>query len=178
MTPDLLKQIKANCEQAEGRIAHLYLDTKGNVTVGIGHLVPSSGHAVNLELNPESAVASDYAAVRTAKPGMLASAYEPLCQSRMYPQDIDALLDDDLGQCHVDLNKRINIEPFPDPAQAAMLDMAFNLGVSGLMKFSKLCSAALSGDWATAAAECHRKGISEERNHWTEQMFQRAAIID
>lgn len=34
-------EVIKNTEKYEGRIPHLYLDTRGLVTVGIGHLIPN-----------------------------------------------------------------------------------------------------------------------------------------
>src|SRR5690554_4452760 len=34
-------EVSSNIEKYEGRFNHLYLDTKGRVTVGVGHLVAS-----------------------------------------------------------------------------------------------------------------------------------------
>ena len=45
--------------------------------------------------------------------------------------------------------------------------MAFNLGLAGLKKFPTMLHAVDSGDWATAAAQCHRMGIGDARNQYT-----------
>ena len=38
--------------------------------------------------------------------------------------------------------------------QSVFLEIAYNAGVSGLLRFSHMLSAAASGDWETAAREC------------------------
>ena len=63
---------------------------------------------------------------------------------------------------------------YPEPVQEALFDMAFNLGLGGLKKFTTLLHAVNTGDWATAAAQCHRIGISEERNRATAALFLQA----
>jgi GH24 family phage-related lysozyme (muramidase) len=55
------------------------------------------------------------------------------------------------------------------------LDMVYNLGLEGLLKFKKLKAAVESGDWASAAAQSHRNGPSDDRNDWTSDMFLAAA---
>lgn len=177
MTKELLAQIKANCEREEGRVPHFYLDTRGGVTVGIGHLVPSLSHAVALALEPKSLVPSDFEAVNDAEPGLLAKAYEHLCHTRMTDEDIDARLSFDIAICEAQLDHRLDITTFPDPAAAACLDMAVNLGVAGLMTYTKLCAAAKEGDWVTCASECYRHGISDQRNRWTAGLFREAASV-
>jgi len=39
--------LKKNLSKYEGKIEHLYLDTKGKVTVGIGHLITNK-NAINI----------------------------------------------------------------------------------------------------------------------------------
>jgi len=41
--------------------------------------------------------------------------------------------------------------------QSAVLDMAFNLGMGGLLRFPNMIAALTRKDWAAAAKECHVK---------------------
>ncbi|HEY7392294.1 MAG TPA: hypothetical protein VH640_27495, partial [Bryobacteraceae bacterium] len=66
---------------------------------------------------------------------------------------------------------------FPEPAQEALFDMAFNLGIAGLHKFPKLLAGVNSQNWEIAAAECQRQGISEARNQETASLFRRAESL-
>jgi len=68
-----------------------------------------------------------------------------------------------------------NWSTYPAPAQAALFDMAFNLGLGGLMKFHQLLAAVDGGQWSVAAAQCHRQGIAEIRNQQTAALFLQAA---
>jgi GH24 family phage-related lysozyme (muramidase) len=67
-----------------------------------------------------------------------------------------------------------NWHSYPGPAQEALFDMAFNLGLGGLLKFPTLLKAVNEGDWATAAAQCHRRGIQNARNQATAALFLQA----
>jgi len=77
-------------------------------------------------------------------------------------------------------------DSFPEPAQEALLDMAFNLGFErakhpkhpGLWGYPILLRAVRERRWTDAAAQCHRRGPSEGRNHWTELQFKEAARVD
>ena len=40
---DVKKDVAKNIEKYEGRFEHIYLDTKGKVTVGVGHLISNRG---------------------------------------------------------------------------------------------------------------------------------------
>jgi GH24 family phage-related lysozyme (muramidase) len=63
-------------------------------------------------------------------------------------------------------------EGFPDAVKMALLDMDYNLGDAKLRNtYPKFDAAVDAQDWATAAQECHRNGISEERNAWTVAQF-------
>lgn len=42
LNANVRKTVSKTLEEYEGRIDHLYLDTKGKVTVGIGHMIPNA----------------------------------------------------------------------------------------------------------------------------------------
>jgi len=66
---------------------------------------------------------------------------------------IDALLDWDAGEKWQELLRRAPwVEDLDDVRQAVLLDMAFNLGVTGLLKFKNTLKAVRAGDWDAAAA--------------------------
>jgi hypothetical protein len=57
--------------------------------------------------------------------------------------------------------------------------MAFNLGLKGLLDgYPRMLAAVQAGDGATAAAECHRNGIGDERNTWTAAQFSGQAVAE
>lgn len=66
-------------------------------------------------------------------------------------------------------------EQLPCPAQEALFDMAFDLGIGGLGKHKKLLGAVAARDWAGAAAECHRTSIRDTQNAETADLFRQAA---
>ena len=39
ITPSEKQTLRANLEKYEGKINHMYLDSRGFVTVGVGHLI-------------------------------------------------------------------------------------------------------------------------------------------
>jgi GH24 family phage-related lysozyme (muramidase) len=41
-------ELKKKIELYEGNIDHMYLDSNGFVTVGVGHMIPNAGHAAGL----------------------------------------------------------------------------------------------------------------------------------
>jgi GH24 family phage-related lysozyme (muramidase) len=64
---------------------------------------------------------------------------------------------------------------YPIPAQEALFDMGYNLGVGGLLKFHQLLAAVDEGQWRAAAARCHRVGIGAARNGDIADLFLQAA---
>ncbi|MGD0778994.1 MAG: glycoside hydrolase family protein [Candidatus Solibacter sp.] len=169
-------------ENFEGRVPYMYRCTGGKVTIGIGHAIETPADALTLTWSIDGQPATgdeiqaDYASVAAAQKGLVANAYAPLTQSRMADADIDALVASDVTSFEASLAAKLpNWNTYPAPAQAALFDMAFNLGPDGLMKFHQLLAAADAGDWATAAAQCHRLGISDVRNQQTAALFLQAA---
>lgn len=175
--------VLSRLETFESALPYMYRCTGGEVTAGVGHAILNSAEALKLDWQvagrPASAaeVTADFAKVAAAAKGMLAARYEPLTQCRLSADSITKVALADIASFESALIRAIPaLESFPEPAQEALFDMAFNLGMAGLRKFPKLLAAAQAGDWVTAAAECHRLGISEARNQATAALFRQAAV--
>ena len=169
-------------ESCEGRVHHMYRCTGGKVTIGIGHAIESPSDALRLSWSIEGRTATgaeiqaDYASVAAAQKGLLAQSYAAFSQCRMADSDIDALIAADTAAFENSLAAALpNWNTYPAPAQAALFDMAFNLGLGGLQRFTQLLAAVDAGQWDVAAAQCHRKGIGEDRNQQTAALFLQAA---
>ena len=174
----------ARLKEFEGCINYMYKCTGGDVTIGIGHAIQTAADAAALVWQRGGVAAdgaqvqSDYAAVAAAPKGQAAPAYLHLTQCRMGPDNIQNLVAADLQAFEAQLAAALpNWNSYPDPAQQALFDMAFNLGLGGLKKFPTLLHAVDSGDWATASAQCHRIGISEARNQATKALFLKAGAL-
>jgi len=63
---------------------------------------------------------------------------------------LEADLDDALQQVRDRLSWSIDV---PEARRAVLVNMAFNLGMAGLLGFRKFLVAAQAGDWGTAARE-------------------------
>jgi GH24 family phage-related lysozyme (muramidase) len=175
------KLILARLEKFEGRIRHMYVCTGGEVTIGIGHAIQSSNDAAQLSwmMNGRAAVAdeirADYAKVAAAPKGLAANGYASLSTVPMDDANIDALAAADVVRFSSDVAAALpNWDRYPACVQAALFDMAFNLGIGGLQKFKNLIAACDRGDWEAAAKECHRQGIAESRNQETAALFRQA----
>lgn len=176
---------KREIQISEGVISHMYLDTVGAVTVGVGNMLPNVAAAQQLRFvhrttqAPASAdeIAADFDAVRKQPKGMLASRYLPHTKLELPAAAIDALLDVRLENFKRELRSKFaGFDDLPITAQFAVLDMAFNLGSHGVVsKFPKFTKAVQSKDWLTAAKESHRAQVGASRNAQVKRWLEAAA---
>jgi GH24 family phage-related lysozyme (muramidase) len=182
----MFEDLKARLRQHEGVVPHLYLDTLGLVTCGVGHMIPSPDAIAGIEMvrmdgaaaTPDEKVA-EWHLVKVLKPAMLPRYYEERTTLRMTPAAIDALQEADVASFQSSLAHLLpGFAQFPEPAQEALLDMAFQLGAGGLMsKFPHLALAVKAHDWRACADQCHRAGIQEWRNTATADLFRQAVEV-
>ena len=174
MTSEALSAVYVRTSEFEGRVAHLYRDSaiRGNATCGVGHMVASFLACQSLPFQPAISE-GEWAALQSMPSGLVASAYSGVTQGRLSEQAMDDLLAQDIGALLESLRVAFpEFDSFPDGPSAAVVDCAYNLGLTGLVRgFPKLTAAIRLQDWATAAQECHRQGISDERNAVTASLF-------
>ena len=180
-----ISNVKAMLLTNEGRVPYLYRCTGGKVTIGIGHACESASDACKLSLVtpagiPAAAaeITNAYTAVYSAPLGLPAKNYRRFSELNLPESAIDQLLNDDISTFTTALRKSLpNFDSYPDPAQDALFDMAYNLGSAGLLKYQNLLAACNAADWDRAANESFRHGISDERNKATAALFLRAKIV-
>jgi len=173
--------VRKRLEIFEGNVPYLYRCTGGAVTIGIGHAIPAAEAALGLPwtiggrpATPQE-IRKDYTRISSAPKGLVAGRYEDLSRCRLSADAIDALAAADITRFTGMIEGVLsNWARYPDCAQQALFDMGFNLGIAGLRKFGKLLAACDAGDWNTAARECHRMGISDDRNQQTAALFRQA----
>jgi len=173
--------VLARLEKFEGRVPHMYRCTGGEVTIGIGHAIKTPEDASALIWTVEGRAATpdeiraDYDRVAASEKGHVAHQYSGLSTIRMPDDAINVLAAADVESFSAPVAAKIpGFTSYPGCVQAALFDMAFNLGVGGLLKFHKLLAACDAGDWNTAAGECHRQGIGDGRNKETADLFRQA----
>ena len=176
-----LANVSKRLDASEGRTSYLYLCTGGKVTVGRGHALDKVDDARSFRFEIDGRAATDtelrrdYVAVAGAKKGMVASYYASLTKCRMTEAEIQRLADYDVSVFLRALKAKLpNFDSYAESVQEALFDMAFNLGLAGLLKFKHLMACVGAGAWAIAATECHRNGISDERNAETAELFKQA----
>lgn len=178
-------KVRRELKAEEGCIQHMYLDTRGYVTVGVGHLLDSAESAQKLAFvcrDTGSAataeqIEADFDSVRRQPPARVAGFYRDSTALDLPMDAIDAQLDRHIDDFEAGIRGHLpDYDNYPDDAREALLDMAFNLGIEGLFKkFPKLVSCAAQEDWQSCAQECRRNGISDARNQATKTKFENAS---
>lgn len=169
----------------EGNIPYMYQDSAGNVTTGVGRLLATAATVLPLPYthNNDGQPASDaekqseWTRINNAEGGHIASFYQQFTTMSLAQSVIDSLATSDLENSQTQLRGQFaSYDSFPDTAKAGLIDMAFNLGIDKLINaFPNFCAAVRARDWNTAAAQCHRTGISDTRNDEVRQLFLSAA---
>lgn len=144
--------VMAYTERWEGRRPHVYTDTRGHLTIGVGF---------NL----------DRADAR-ARIGALGVNYEDLRSGALDLTDdqITKLLEQDVSEAIDAASDSVNnLADLPRAKQIVLVDMAFNLGAAGLRGFRKMIEAIQEERWEDAAVEM-------ENSTWYSQVGKRARV--
>lgn len=172
-------------EPFEGRIPHMYLDSEGYVTTGVGNLLATAQAAIALVWNwrdqegepGEVEISDEWQRVHRAVAGMDAHVYRRLTTMDLVDSEITRLFNRRVDEFETSLQHAFPaFAAWPEPAQLAVLDMAFNLGAAALAnRWPKLKACLLRQDWINAAANCHRPQSREARNLVVRNLFFEAA---
>jgi GH24 family phage-related lysozyme (muramidase) len=172
--------VETDFEHWEGKFPHMYLDTKGLITVGIGKMLPNvaAAKALGFVRRSDGAIATaaeieiDFLEVSKQPRGKLAKRYKKHTQLDLPDDLIYSLLRTVVNGFENDLVANFDgYRTYPINVKRALLDMIYNLGLRGLLKFKNLKKSVESRDWKEAAKHCHRIGPSKERNDWTRDLF-------
>lgn len=180
---DFIRSLK----QFEGQTDHLYLDSLGNPTIGIGFMMANAHQFFALPLHTKQHTLAtiqqkqdEFNHIKQLPVGYKAAWYQQYCQLHLTEQHCDSILQQHLSQFEKELISifsrkngfKVPYHDLPQSVQHALLDMAFNLGSHHLSRhWPKLHQAIKQQNWQRAAQECHRKNIQPARNHKTAQLF-------
>ncbi|BFM06572.1 hypothetical protein [Halioxenophilus aromaticivorans] len=193
LDPKIKRDVLASLELYEGRSTHLYLDTLGNVTVGVGHFVANRGAIVSVQLYKKDAQGNNVVASLAEKQAeydniarqsygvsFAAGYYKQFTKLFMLNIDIDAQREAHLKSFFKELAGYYNVangfksdfENMPLEVQKALFDMVFNVGLPSLISgFPQLDKAIKTEQWDVAANQCSRKGLSPARNSYCKNLF-------
>lgn len=171
-------------KRGEGCITHMYLDTVGKVTVGVGNMLPNSEAATELpfivrdsgDVATDNEIITDFESVSDQEKEKLATSYKQFTKLDLPDNAIDELLDKRIANFESGLQRDFpDYDEYPEEVKLGLMDMAFNLGNSGLVnKFPTFTRAAREHDWEGCANECHRKDIADSRNQEVADLFSSA----
>jgi GH24 family phage-related lysozyme (muramidase) len=170
----------------EGNVPHMYLDSRGNVTVGVGNKLDNANAAASLPfVHKSDGVAAtpeekrtEWTTISGKEANHPAAYYNQFALLVMRQPDIDALLTNRLSGFESDLRSIFpSYNAFPPQAQEGLIDMIFNLGRAGLLNFTRLVVAVRAQDWFLAASESRRNGVQPERNDDVRQLFEHAGQL-
>ncbi|WP_330565815.1 hypothetical protein [Pseudomonas yamanorum] len=149
----------------------MYLDSNGNVTTGLGFMLPNVEAAQKLPYMMSSGkpatpaqIKAEYLRVQAIGKGFVAAKY----QGQVY-LDISVIRAKFTDKITED-TKYLNLlypgfDAFPFSVKVGLHDMIYQLGVGGLRSgFPKFNEAVKKQDWATAAQQSHRDLGKDLRN--------------
>lgn len=169
------KQYLDRLDEFEGVVKHMYLDSNGFVTVGRGvlidpiKLIKTKGivfkHRGSNKIASQKEIAEDYKKVKKIGKGFSAGKYKAYTKLDATNTSLQASFANSLKQAEKDAKIFYpDLDKLPDEVRYALIDMAYNLGLSKLRKYKKLKKALEAGDYEKAAKESNRRGIQIKRN--------------
>ena len=155
----------------EGVVPHMYLDTTGNVTVGVGFLLARKGDVGLYDWDDMKAAEDDWQRLSdladyTTVHNKTAGYYETLTEARLL--DVDSMLAVKIGTFERLLARMgFPVSGFEWPLYQVCIDIAFQVGAAGLVNgFPAFIRAVRARDWVKASQECTVKQASPARNAW------------
>jgi GH24 family phage-related lysozyme (muramidase) len=171
--------------------AHMYLDSLSHVTIGYGHMIASAADTLQINMrryDNRAAATSDekrneWNRLRKLSQARVprnfsAKSYEKNATIYITQLEADTLLDADLAKFINLLRANYpKFDTFPEDAQVAMIDMAYNLGNKIHSQF-KTFTAAINNpkgpNWELAAKNSNRYQLSPDRNNEVYNLFMAA----
>lgn len=185
VTESLKVKLRSKLEQYEGRVEHMYLDTRGYVTVGVGHMMDTAEDAKKVAfVNAASGspatkkeIEDEYALIKSKPFGSAypARRFKSFTKLKLTDSTINEVTNKHISSFESELKQIYGATEFnthPENVKLALFDMIFNLGMPKLKnnypKFNKYIKAK---DYKNAANESNRRGIAAERNQYVKDLL-------
>lgn len=183
------RQIVRKLIEFEAPLNYMYLDTKGLVTVGIGHQIFSAEDAqqipfldgANKPVSKEEIKRQFDLLKGSFLPNYKATSYKSLTSIHISEETMADLMDANLQDCDRQLRLLFpGFDRYPSNVRLVLFDMAFNGGVGSLKGgYPKFVDAIKRGNWRAAAGESHRKWpIRESRNQYVKDLLMKQELLD
>lgn len=179
--------LRLSLERYEGRIPHMYRDSKGHITVGVGHLLATVSDAQQCAFVDQAGkhatgeqVAADYAEVGKQPPNRWADFYRTYTKLVLPNAEIDRLTEQHIQSFHRELRVIYrDFDRLPGPVRLALFDMIFNLGATNLRgTWPRMNRAIRAQDWLEAGRESFRPDVQMYRNDYVRKLFNKAAAME
>jgi GH24 family phage-related lysozyme (muramidase) len=165
----------------EGVIEHIYLDSVGLQTVGVGFLLRQPTDVLRYTWSDVAQAREDWFALQNLKgpeveyTKLSARWYKKHTKARLL--DVDSALQQKIQSFDSQLRTRgLPMDTIPTAAWEGVIDLAYNVGVAGLLGgFPKFCASLKAFDFKGCARECRRPQVSASRNVWCRGRFEKAA---
>lgn len=160
----------------EGVVPHLYLDSEGLPTAGVGFLIPTADDLRQYAWSPNVQEAqADYLLIKELPKGHTPAFYRKVCRARLSEDHMREVFDRKVAEFRRAMGAW-KLERQPVEVQVALVDIAYNIGVDGLARYKQLKVAIDTRDWKSAADECHRRDTANspglaKRNAATRDLF-------
>ncbi len=174
--------LRNNIELYEGKVSHMYLDSRGFVTVGVGHLLSNTYAAQKVFFQTEAGdaasddvIAEEFVLLQQQEGNRVASYYKQFTQLHVSDETIDGLTNKHIDSFYQELQIIYSeFDTFPRNVKLALFDLIFNLGMTALRKkWPKLNGCIANRDWVGAAENCRRRGIADARNDYVKSLLER-----
>ncbi len=179
--------IRKKLEEYEGKIEHMYKDTKGFITVGVGHLLKNLAAAQLLEFIHQTTnkkatkdeIKIDFESIKKSPSGLFAPLYKKNTKLKLTSLTIDNITDKHINNFEGELKRIygvVEFTKFPSEVKLALFDMIFNLGMTKLKNgFPNFNKSIKARNWSNAAKESNRTGIAFARNKYVKDLLNKAA---
>ncbi len=181
------RNLRKKLEAYEGKIEHMYKDTKGFITVGIGHLLKDLAAAQAIDFIHQSTdkkatkdeIKIDFESVKKSPAKLHASHYKKYTILELTSLTIDNLTDKHIDTFERELKRlygAAEFRSFPSEVKLALFDMIFNLGMTRLrQRFPKFNKSIKAKDWNEAAKESNRPNVGLARNKYVKDLLSKSA---
>lgn len=162
-------------KEFEGFATHLYQDSKGYITIGVGIMFKNVNKLLNSGIRfmdrtthkpaTRDEILADWKMVSKQSKGKSAGYYKDFTKLDADPSDLELRFNSLMNNARNDALKFYpELDKLPMDIQFALWDMSYNLGYHKLSKYKKLREALLREDFEEAAAHSKRHGVQTERN--------------
>jgi GH24 family phage-related lysozyme (muramidase) len=175
-TDEAISRYVKNAKKWEGVVQHLYLDTKGLVTVGIGNLTNTLNAAQALPFVNSSTgqaatkgeIQTNFNAVKGMKAAMVATSYRQNPNLVLTNEEIEKLAGDRIRDEFLPQIRKVfsGFDGYPIEAKEVIVDITYNVGTGKIRSWKNLIKHAEASDWSAASEEAVVSSSSQSRNNW------------